>query len=107
MSEIKRRRGGRETPEQRRARQARYAAVNRHKMKARWTVSDAIKLGKMQRGPCEHAGPECFGAVHGHHDDYSRPLNVRWLCRKHHREADLALVQRECAPSGSNRGTSD
>jgi hypothetical protein len=24
--------------------------------------------------------------VHGHHDDYQKPLVVRWLCRRHHGE---------------------
>lgn len=26
-----------------------------------------------------------------HHDDHSRPLDVRWLCRRHHAEADNEL----------------
>jgi len=24
--------------------------------------------------------------LHGHHDDYSQPLNVRWVCPKHHHD---------------------
>lgn len=32
--------------------------------------------------PCEVCGAEKSEA---HHDDYTKPLSVRWLCRSHHR----------------------
>ncbi len=44
-------------------------------------VSEAVKRGELVRGTCEVCGKE---KVDGHHDDYSKPLAVRWLCRKHH-----------------------
>ena len=44
----------------------------------------ALQSGKLVRGPCEVCG--ATEDVHGHHDDYSKPLDVRWLCRKHHRQ---------------------
>lgn len=37
----------------------------------------------LERKPCEMCGEERSDA---HHDDYSKPLEVRWLCRKHHME---------------------
>lgn len=44
-------------------------------------VQRAIKKGILIRKPCEVCG---FAKADAHHDDYNKPLNVRWLCRKHH-----------------------
>jgi hypothetical protein len=46
-------------------------------------VHNAIKRGKLVRMPCEVCGAK---KVDAHHDDYEKRLEVRWLCRKHHRE---------------------
>ena len=53
------------------------------KNKARCAVRYAISTGKLQAEECE-VGEDCFGSVQAHHDDYSRQLEVRWLCRRHH-----------------------
>lgn len=46
-------------------------------------VKTAIKSGLLTKGLCEVcSSPE----VHAHHDDYSKPLEVRWLCVIHHNE---------------------
>ena len=37
--------------------------------------------GTIQKKPCEVCGK--IDAV-AHHDDYLKPLDVRWLCRTHH-----------------------
>lgn len=55
----------------------------RHHHEARWAVSHAIASGSMIKRPCEICGE---AKVDAHHDDYSKPLEVRWLCRKHHNE---------------------
>lgn len=41
----------------------------------------AVKSGILVSGPCEVCG---IAEVQAHHDDYSNPLQVRWLCAKHH-----------------------
>jgi len=51
--------------------------------KAMCAVSNAIRDGRLERKPCEVCGCE---RVEAHHDDYSKPLEVRWLCRTHHLE---------------------
>ena len=57
-----------------------YTPEQYAKRKARWTVIDAIKCGKMKRGTvCEMQDAECAGPIEGHHDDYTKPLEVR--CR--------------------------
>ena len=63
---------------------------------ARRKVHRAVKSGKLTRLPCEHPG--CDEVVtFAHHDDYSKPLDVRWLCRAHHIEADKQRRVKEVA----------
>ena len=50
---------------------------------ARSVVNNAITAGKMSRGACE-VGVDCYGRIEAHHDDYDRPLDIRWLCQRHH-----------------------
>ena len=44
-------------------------------------TGNAIRDGKLVKQPCEVCGAK---KVHAHHDDYAKPLDVRWLCPKHH-----------------------
>jgi hypothetical protein len=53
------------------------------KRAANQAVSNAVRDGRLVRQPCEVCGAE---KAEAHHDDYSKPLDVRWLCRKHHLE---------------------
>lgn len=54
-------------------------------------VSNAIRRGKLLKENCEKCGSD---NVEAHHDDYSKPLDVRWLCRKHHIEEDKKIGTR-------------
>jgi hypothetical protein len=53
------------------------------KKAASTAVGNAIRDGRMTRQPCEVCGQE---KAQAHHDDYSKPLDVRWLCTTHHAE---------------------
>jgi ribosomal protein S27AE len=63
----------------------RWRCANRDKLKVYPVVARAIRSGVLQRAPCEACGAAESVA---HHDDYSKPLAVRWLCpschRRHH-----------------------
>ncbi len=61
-----------------------YRKENPDKERSRWMVAEAIKSGKLVREPCVECGEK---KVHGHHEDYSKHLEVIWLCQEHH--ADL------------------
>lgn len=64
-------------------------AADPHKRAARTAVAWEIRSGRMERRPCEKCGS---GRAQAHHDDYSRPLDVRWLCSKHHAERHVELA---------------
>jgi transposase-like protein len=49
-----------------------------NKYKAHILVNNALQNKKLLKEPCENCGDE--DNTHGHHDDYLKPLNVRWLC---------------------------
>jgi hypothetical protein len=42
-------------------------------------VREALKNGQLVKGPCESCGSTAAD-VQAHHDDHSKPLDVRWLC---------------------------
>lgn len=44
-------------------------------------LSNAIRGGRVLKKPCEICGEM---DSQGHHEDYSRPLDVVWLCALHH-----------------------
>jgi hypothetical protein len=52
------------------------------KIKAQNEVVKALLTGELEREPCEICGD---WPGHAHHDDYSKPLEVRWLCPSHHK----------------------
>ena len=53
------------------------------KVIARQRVCYAVKTGRLIKEPCEICGEEHAEA---HHEDYTKPLVVRWLCKKCHKE---------------------
>lgn len=59
------------------------AHVLRHPQKAaaRRATMAAIKSGKLVRQPCEGCGR---AKVQAHHSDYSKPLEITWLCQHCH-----------------------
>lgn len=63
--------------------QKKRRALNKDKYYAHFSVNNAIRDGRLKKQPCEVCGNKNTEA---HHDDYSKPLEVKWLCRKHHLE---------------------
>lgn len=60
-----------------------WGRKNPIKKSASTAVNNAIRDGKLTRHPCEVCGEQ---KAQAHHDDYSNPLDVRWLCATHHAE---------------------
>lgn len=67
------------------------------KQRARNAVITAQRRGLLERQHCEACGKgsehppgtyDYLKNIHAHHDDYSKPLEVRWLCgschKRHH-----------------------
>lgn len=62
----------------------RWRAENPDAYRAQTAVGNALRDGKIEREPCAICASSEH--VHAHHKDYSRPLDVVWLCaRCHHR----------------------
>ncbi len=64
-------------------RQARWRLQNFQKYQAHVEVQRALARGDLVKNGCEICGTT-EGRIDAHHDDYSKPLDVRWLCRLHH-----------------------
>lgn len=74
-------------PSKARAKRERHRARHPEKARARWTLHSAVAEGRIVKADaCEDCGV-FFGdarKLHGHHEDYSKPLEVAWLCKDCH-----------------------
>ena len=68
---------------------------------ARKKVHQALKSGKLKKKPCAICGSE---DVQAHHKNYDCPLDVVFLCKKHHHELhELQCKRNGPAPKKINR----
>jgi hypothetical protein len=70
--------------EKRRIVNANYRKRYRGKSLAQCSARRAVASGKIKKLPCFVCGKK--RDVEAHHEDYSKPLEVVWLCPKHHAE---------------------
>jgi hypothetical protein len=67
------------------AKQTYYRMIKKYplKVKARNFLYRNVKKGKLKKESCQ----KCMNKkVEAHHEDYNKPLEVIWLCKKHHVE---------------------
>ena len=59
------------------------------KRQAKDKLRRAVNAGRITPGPCIICGIRSK-SNHGHHLDYSRPLDVIWYCKSHHHMTHMA-----------------
>jgi hypothetical protein len=65
-----------------------WRKANKVKANAYNIVHRAIKSGKILKQNCII----CGDLAQAHHDDYTKPLEIIWLCAKHHKERHGSLL---------------
>lgn len=64
----------------------RWRAKNKDKRAAHTILGNAVRGGRVKKpDKCTRCGSG--GRIHGHHEDYSQPLSVIWLCPGCHAKA--------------------
>lgn len=61
---------------------ASYRKRHPDKVRARRIVYKMRYEGKLTKKPCFCGSKK----VEAHHDDYTKPLEIVWLCKRHHEE---------------------
>lgn len=73
------------------------------KAKARNAVKTAVKNGSLKKpSECQGCGRKSY-RIEGHHPDYSRPLDVQWLCAPCHK----TLHAKDCVRTRTQNHTTD
>lgn len=70
-----------------------YKKRHKEKNAARCKLQYHVRVGNVIKPDvCSVNDDNCDGAIHAHHDDYSKPLDVRWLCKNHHNEVHHGFI---------------
>lgn len=75
-------------PEKAREINAKYRLNNKEKLKAWLILRKAVKEGAISKEACRICGK----SAHAHHPDYSKPLEVIWLCQQHHKDIHYGRI---------------
>ena len=68
-----------------------WILLNPEKRKAHNKVKNALRSGKIHRHPC----CICGNKAEAHHEDYSKPLEIIWLCREHHSKRHIEIKEKK------------
>jgi DNA-binding XRE family transcriptional regulator len=80
-------------------------AHDRARRLADQAVKNAIRRGELIRQDCQRCAAGDApkrgrrGIIEAHHADYAKPLDVQWLCRRHHRQLHRELGARLPSPA--------
>lgn len=85
-----RRRSRKNNPEKHRQEVKEYNRKYPERRKARETVKQALYKGILKKEPCVVCGVD---KVQAHHPDYSKPIDIIWLCPSHHKQVDLGIIK--------------
>lgn len=66
-----------------------YAKHNKEKKRAHGLVQKALEKGTLIKAACESCGKL---EAEAHHEDYTKPLEVIWLCRYCHKQRHTSLI---------------
>ncbi|CAN7769521.1 hypothetical protein [Mesorhizobium sp. LjNodule214] len=70
--------------------QAKWRQNHPKQVWAQAALRSALNRGLIIQQPCEECGD---ANAEAHHDDYDKPMCVRWLCRLHHKAEHRRLRQ--------------
>lgn len=62
---------------------------NKIKRAAHIITGNALRSGILKKQPCQ----KCGNKAEAHHEDYNYPLDVIWLCKRHHAERHVEIRQ--------------
>ena len=65
-----------------------YLRLHPHVKKAKEIVRYHIRTGRIKKEPCLICNTT--DNLQAHHEDYSKPLEIIWLCRTHHKQYHLS-----------------
>jgi len=68
-----------------------YMAKNQKEHPEKW-MARKLARANVTKLPCQVCGDDKSEA---HHEDYSRPLDVVWLCHKHHFQVERGVIKLE------------
>jgi hypothetical protein len=69
-----------------------YRHRHPERVRAHRMVSYRVRKGVIVPQPCERCGASL--RIHAHHSDYSKPLDVQWLCSPCHRALHVEEARR-------------